>query len=84
MSLFIGFDREKVERGVDHLSEVIRLSSNRRLLEDSHWLLAKGSLMQSEIDRAVDELRFVVQMGGERREDAAEMILALQQLQQRR
>jgi tetratricopeptide (TPR) repeat protein len=83
-SLFIGFDRGRVQKGIEHLQEVVRVSGNGRLLEDVHWLLAKGSLMISNPGLAMDELHIVVQMGGSRRDEAAEMIQELQTLQRHR
>jgi len=83
-SLFIGFDRERVQEGMGHLHDAVRLSINGRLLEDAHWLLAKGNLMLSDVEQASSELRIVVQMGGNRREDAAGIIRALQVVQQQR
>ncbi len=83
-SLFIGFDRGRVQKGIEHLQEVVRVSGNSRLLEDARWLLAKGSLMMSNPGPAMDELRIVVQLGGTRRDEAAEMIQALQTLQHHR
>ena len=76
-SFFIGFDEERVQSGMEHLHEVVRASSNDRLLEDARWLLAKGYLMLSHAELATDELQLIVQMGGSRRDEAAEMIRAL-------
>jgi hypothetical protein len=80
-TLFIGFDRERALHGMEHLHEVTKISSNRRLLEDARWLLAKGNLMLSEVEPAIDELRIVVQMGGDRCEEAAALIQAIQRVQ---
>jgi hypothetical protein len=57
---------------------VAQSSSNGRLLEDAHWLLAKGELMLSDLQSANDELRIVVRMNGSRRDEAADMIETLQ------
>ncbi len=83
-SLYIGFDRQRVRDGMEHLHEVVQISRNGRLLEDARWLLAKGNLMLSEIEPAKKELRMLVEMGGGRSEEAAEMIRALQTVQQHR
>ena len=80
LSLFIGFDKDRVQRGIDHLQEVVNISNRKRLLEDAHWLLAKGRLMQADVPRALEEFQVVEAMGGERREDAAGMIRVLQQM----
>ena len=77
-SFFIGFDKSRVRHGLEHLREVAQSSSNGRLLEDAHWLLAKGELMLSNLQAANDELRIVVRMNGSRRDEAADMIETLQ------
>jgi hypothetical protein len=83
-SLYVGFNRERVVKGMDHLQEVIRISSDHGLLEDTHWLLAKGNLMLLQTEQAVQELRVVVQMGGGRSAHAAGLIQAVQRVQQSR
>lgn len=83
-SLYVGFNRERVLKGMDHLQEVIRSSSDQRLLEDTRWLLAKANLMLLQTEPAVAELRIIVQMGGSRSADAAGLIQAVQRVQQPR
>jgi outer membrane protein assembly factor BamD (BamD/ComL family) len=84
MSFFIGFDRKRVQNGMDHLRTVVQISGNSRLLEDTHWLIAKGHLMLSDPGPAMDELYLLMQMEGARRDEAAGMIGGLQAIQQKR
>lgn len=79
-SFYVGYDRRRVEEGLVHLREVVRSATNRRLLEDTHWLLAKGHLMAGRIGDALDEFRYVEEMEGSRSTDAARMIRELQAL----
>jgi hypothetical protein len=83
-TFFIGFDRNRVMEGVKHLEEAVRISSNRRLQEDARWLLAKSDLMLTDVDAAAQKLRAIALMNGSRREEAVNLIQALERAQQQR
>ena len=83
-SVYIGYDRGRVQEGMKHLDEVVQTSRNLRLLEDVHWLRMKGYLMISDPQAALEESDTIVRMGRNRREAAEEMIRVLHSLQQSR
>jgi tetratricopeptide (TPR) repeat protein len=76
-SLFVGFNQARVHQGMWHLHQVVQSSRNSRLLEDAHWLLAKGELMLADMQGAADELRIVVGMKGSRHDEADELLRTL-------
>ena len=84
LTLFPSFERERVSRGLEHLQTTIRTSSNPRIIEDSHWLRAKGYLMLNEPEKAIDELSAVESLGGSKKEQASRLIGEIRKLEKGR
>ncbi len=78
---FPSYDVEKVVRGLGHLQRAAENSSNGRITEEAHWLRAKGFLMLAEPAAAIAELKIVMAMNSSKREDAAELLTLLQELE---
>jgi len=74
LSLFLSYDRERSVAGMDHLRHAIDHSSNMRLIEESHWLRAKGYLMLRLPEEAREELQLVIGLGGRRKNDATRLL----------
>jgi tetratricopeptide (TPR) repeat protein len=68
------YDRERALAGMDHLRLAIDRSSNYRLIEESHWLRAKGYLMQEMPEEARGELQLVIGFDGLRKIDATRLL----------
>ncbi|MGB5875262.1 MAG: hypothetical protein WBH56_16200 [Bacteroidota bacterium] len=73
LSLFLSYDRERTAAGLDHLRHAIDHSSNMRLIEESHWLRAKGYLMLHFPEEAREELQLVIGLDGGRKNDATRL-----------
>jgi tetratricopeptide (TPR) repeat protein len=73
-SLFQTHDADRVSNALQHLSRAIDETSNRRLLEESRFLRAKGYLMLDRPARAIAELDTVRSLNGPRSEEAMQMI----------
>jgi hypothetical protein len=71
-----------VSRGLEHLDRAARRTTNVRLMEEAHFLRAKGFLMLGQKDAALSELEAVRRMGLVRGEEAAQMTARLQVLGQ--
>jgi hypothetical protein len=73
-TLFQTHNGTRVSEALHHLSLAIAQTSNRRLLEESRFLRAKGYLMLHRPDEAIAELDTVRSLGGPRSEEAMQMI----------
>jgi tetratricopeptide (TPR) repeat protein len=74
---FPSYDVETVIRGLGHLQRAAEASGNRRIVEEAHWLRAKGFLMMDEPAGAVAELRIVESMHGSKKDDATGLLKSL-------
>lgn len=63
------FDRSTVEAGLEHLAASLDCSRSPRIIEESHWLRAKGLLMLNDEVRARQELAVVAAQHGVRESD---------------
>ncbi|MCK5573537.1 MAG: hypothetical protein KAJ12_12290, partial [Bacteroidetes bacterium] len=68
------YDRERTLAGMVHLRLAIDRSWNFRLIEESHWLRAKGYLMQEMPEEASEELQLVIGFDGRRKIDATRLL----------
>ena len=73
-TLFRTHNETRVLEALKHLSQAIVQSSNRRLLEESRFLRAKGYLMLHRPDEAIAELDTLRSLDGPRSEEAMQMI----------
>jgi hypothetical protein len=73
-TLFRTHNRTRVSEALQHLSIAIGQTSNRRLLEESRFLRAKGYLMLHRPYEAIAELDTVRTLSGPRSEEAMQMI----------
>jgi hypothetical protein len=73
-SLFPTHNGPRVSEALRHLSLAIDQTSNRRLLEESRLLRAKGYLMLHRPDEAIADLDTVRSLNGPRSEEAMQMI----------
>ena len=73
-TLFQTHNGTRVSEALQHLSLAIAQTSNRRLLEESRFLRAKGFLMLHRPDEAIAELDTVRALSGPRSEEAMQMI----------
>jgi hypothetical protein len=73
-TLFQTHNRVRVAEALQHLSLAIGQTSNRRLLEESRLLRAKGYLMLHRPDEAIADLDTVRSLNGPRSEEAMQMI----------
>ncbi len=73
-TLFQNHNETRVSEALQHLSLAIGQTSNRRLLEESRFLRAKGYLMLHRPDEAIAELDTVRSLIGPRSEEAMQMI----------
>jgi hypothetical protein len=73
-SLFQTHDALLISNALEHLSRAISGTSNRRLLEESRFLRAKGYLMLYRPAEAIAELDTVRTLNGPRSEEAMQMI----------
>ena len=77
---FLGVSYLQLDRrpeAVEHLREVTRLGESP-YLEDAHFFLAKAAIRNRDFEAARRELRLVVALDGDRREDASRLITELQ------
>jgi hypothetical protein len=63
------FDKSTVEAGLEHLAASLDSSSSPRIIEESHWLRAKGLLMLNDLVGARRELEVVAAQHGVRETD---------------
>lgn len=77
------FDESQIQNGLNHLQEVIKLTQNRRYLEDVHWYRAKAYLMLKEYQLAFDELNKIIPFNGIRREHANLLIDELSKMEKK-
>jgi hypothetical protein len=75
------YDPERTRAGMDHLRLAIDRSSNFRLIEESHWLRAKGYLMQEMPEEASEELQLVIGFDGLRKIDATRLLHEISHVQ---
>jgi hypothetical protein len=80
LSLFHGRNTRLVSEGLEHLSAAMSQTSNRRLLEESRLLRAKGYLMLQRPLAAIAELDTVRSLNGPRSEEAMQMIARIHAL----
>ena len=73
-TLFQTHNVTRVTEGLRHLSRTIDETTNRRLLEESRFLRAKGYLMLNRADDAIADLDTVRSLLGPRSEEAMQMI----------
>ncbi len=73
-SLFQTHSAARVSEALQHLSLAIGETTNRRLLEESRFLRAKGYLMLHRPDEAIAELDTLRSLSGPRSEEAMQMI----------
>lgn len=73
-TLFQTHDATRVSEALQHLSIAIGRASNRRLIEESRLLRAKGYLMLHRPLEAIAELDTVRSLNGPRSEEAMQMI----------
>ncbi len=73
-ALFQTYDAALVSEALRHLSSAIGRSTNRRLLEESRFLRAKGFLMINKPSEAIVELDAVRSLNGPRCDEAMQMI----------
>jgi tetratricopeptide (TPR) repeat protein len=78
--LFPSFEEQRVMQGLAHLEISARTSPNRRIVEESHWLRAKGFLMLDRPAEALAELTRVELLGGARKKDADQLIAAINRI----
>jgi len=81
LSLFLSYDRERTVSGMGHLRQAIDHSSNMRLIEESHWLRAKGYLMLQSPEEAREELQLVIGLDGGRKKDATRLFHEVSRMQ---
>ena len=74
---FPSYDVMFVVRGLGHLQQAAGGARNRRVVEEAHWLRAKGFLMLSDRADALAELDRVIAMGGPKTEEAKRLSAAL-------
>lgn len=72
--LFQTHDEARIAEGLQHLSLALGSTSNRRLLEESRLLRAKGLLMLQKPREAIAELDTARSLNGPRSEEAIQMI----------
>jgi tetratricopeptide (TPR) repeat protein len=80
VSLFPTYDRERVTRGLSHLSYAETGTSSIKLEEEARWLRAKGFLMLDEPDEALAELQRVVLLNGSRKREATDLISEIRRI----
>lgn len=61
---------------IEHLREVTRLGESP-YLEDAHFFVAKASIRRGDIETARRELRTVIALGGDRRDEASRLLTEL-------
>jgi tetratricopeptide (TPR) repeat protein len=72
-SLFLSYDQDRTAAGMTHLRDALDRSANMHLIEESHWLLAKGYLMLHMPEEAREELQLVMGLDGWRKNDATRL-----------
>ena len=82
LGLFPSISTAMVSKGLEHLNRAASNSSNGRLIEEAHFLRAKGFLMLGQREAAMVELEAVRRLGLVRGEEAAQMVARLQVLGQ--
>ncbi len=80
LGLFRRCDREGSLRAMEHLDAAIALSTNERILDESHLLRAKGFLMLEESGAAVRELLPLERGRSPSSDDARALILQIKQI----
>jgi hypothetical protein len=80
--LFPTYSSSMVSRGLDHLKLAADRSTNPRLVEESHFLRAKGFLMLGQKEAALVEFDAVKALGLIRSEEASQIVARLQVLGQ--
>ena len=80
VSLFPTYDRDRVTKGLNHLSLVEIGPTSIKLEEEARYLQAKGFLMLDRPDEALAELLGVVLLNGSRKEDATELISEIRRI----
>ena len=74
LALFPAHNNERIAEALQHLSRALVQTSNRRLLEESRLLRAKGLLMLHRPLEAIAELDTARSLSGPRSEEAMQMI----------
>ncbi len=77
---FKKYDPIYLDRGIEHLQQVIKLTENKRLLEDAYWFIGKGFLFKKEIDKAAGSFKSVLQFKGEKYKAAQQILENLEGL----
>ena len=76
---FLGVSYLQLDRrseAIEHLREVTRLGESP-YLEDAYFFVAKASIRNGDIEAARRELRTVIALGGNRRDEASGLLTAL-------
>ena len=76
---FLGVTYLQLDRrseAIEHLREATRLGESP-YLEDAHFFVAKASIRNGDLDTARSELRTVIALGGERRDEATRLLTEL-------
>jgi len=80
LGLFPTYDRDRVASGMGYLMEVVRTGGNGRLVDEAHWLRAKGYLMIGHPDAAVGEVSGILAEGGSKYAAAAALTAEIRRL----
>jgi len=81
--LFPSHDPAHVRQGLNHLDIAVHTSSNVRIIEESHWLRAKGFLMLDMPEEAIAELGKVESLDGVRKADAFHLAATIKEIKKR-
>ena len=77
---FESYDSNYLNRGSEHLQQVLKLTGNKRLLEDAFWYLGKAYILKKELDEATDSFKAVLQFKGRKYEAAQQILEDLEKL----
>lgn len=77
---FKKYDPIYLDRGIEHLQQVIKLTENRRLSENAFWYIGKAFLLKKEIDQAAVSFKSVLQFKGEKYRAAQQILENLEEL----
>jgi hypothetical protein len=78
LTLFPSFDHDRAFAAIRHLEAAAGHSTNPRVKEESHWLLAKAWLMLGRSDEGIVELQNVLSLDGPRKTPASTLLKELQ------
>ncbi len=74
---------DKYKKGIDHLNSASKLCEEQGkeiLLEKCNWYLGNAYLKTNNVEKALEEFRNVVAIGGEFKEDAIKQIVRIEEM----